>query len=53
MTEWIKAGSLRLSNSKKALVIVVNQHRYIAPAEGVRDVLAGKKEWCGISEGRD
>jgi hypothetical protein len=50
MSEWIKAGSLRLSKSKKAVVIVVNKRRFIANANDVSSVLSGKMEWCQISQ---
>ena len=47
--KWIKAGSLRLSRSGKALVIVVNNHRFIANAKDAMSVLTGKRRWCGLS----
>ena len=53
MTEWIPAGSIRLSKSGKGLVIEVSGRRYVASAKGVGDVLTKKREVCRISEGRD
>ena len=53
MTEWIPAGSIRLSKSKKALVIEVSGKRYVASVKSIEDVLTQKREACRISEGHD